>query len=256
VSAPELATALDRRGSVVVVTGASGTIGAGVARRFHEAGASVVLHFHTNAGAAEALAAELGERATVHGSDLSTEAGAASLAAAAVAAFGGIDTWVANAGIQPVRPLLEIDEGQLAAMLAAHVGGVHHGLRAAVPHLARTRGCIINITSIEGIQPAPGHAHYSAAKAAVIAHTRASALELGHLGVRVNAVAPGLIRRDGIEDAWPEGVARWQEAAPLGRLGEADDVADACLFLASPLARWITGTILVVDGGVLTHPTW
>jgi len=251
-----LATALDLTGTVVVVTGASGTIGAGIARRFHEAGASVVLHIHTNAAAAEALAAELGERAAVHGSDLATAAGAESLAAAAVAAFGGIDTWVANAGIQPVQALLDIDEAALAAMLAAHVGAVHHGVRAAVPHLVRHAGCIVNITSIEGIQPAPGHAHYSAAKAAVIAHTRASALELGPRGVRVNAVAPGLIRRDGIEEAWPDGVARWHAAAPLGRLGEADDVADACLFLASPLARWITGATLVVDGGVLTHPTW
>jgi 3-oxoacyl-[acyl-carrier protein] reductase len=256
VPAPQLVTALDRTGTVVVVTGASGTIGAGIARRFHEAGASVVLHFHSNAAAAEMLASALGERAVVHGSDLSTPAGCETLAAAALDAFGGLDTWIANAGIQPVRPLLEIDDVQLSAMLAAHICAVHHGVRAAAPHLAARGGCIVNITSIEGIQPAPGHAHYSAAKAAVIAHTRASALELGPLGVRVNAVAPGLIRRDGIEDAWPEGVARWHAAAPLGRLGEADDVADACLFLASPLARWITGATLVVDGGVLTHPTW
>ena len=254
--APALATVLDFTGKVVVVTGASGTIGAGIARRFHEAGASVVLHFHTQPGAADALAAELGERVSVHGADLATPEGAEGLAAAAVESFGAIDTWIANSGIQPTRELLAIDDVDLAAMLAAHVGAVHHGLRAAVPHLVPRAGCIVNIASIEGLQPAPGHAHYSAAKAAVIAHTRASALELGPLGVRVNVVAPGLIRRDGIEDAWPEGVARWQAAAPLTRMGDASDVADACLFLASPLARWITGATLVVDGGVLTHPTW
>ena len=87
-------------------------------------------------------------------------------------------------------------------------------------------------------------------------HTRAAALELGRHAIRVNAVAPGLIERAGIEEAWPEGVARWQAACPLGRLGRPDDVADAVLFLASDAARWITGATLVVDGGVLARPTW
>ena len=99
------------------------------------------------------------------------------------------------------------------------------------------------------MQPAAGHSHYGAAKAAVVAHTRAAALELGPLGIRVNAVAPGLIARPGIAEQWPDGVARWEAACPLGRLGEPDDVADACLFLASDAARWITGAVLVVDGG-------
>jgi NAD(P)-dependent dehydrogenase (short-subunit alcohol dehydrogenase family) len=83
-------------------------------------------------------------------------------------------------------------------------------------------------------------------------HTRAAALELGPHGIRVNAVSPGLIDREGLERDWPDGVSRYLDAAPLGRLGRPDDVADACLFLASPAARWITGADLVVDGGVLT----
>ena len=97
-------------------------------------------------------------------------------------------------------------------------------------------GAIVNVASIEALQPAAGHSHYGAAKAAVVAHTRAAALELGPSGVRVNAVAPGLIDRPGLADAWPEGVARWEAACPLGRLGQPEDVADACLFLASPAA--------------------
>jgi NAD(P)-dependent dehydrogenase (short-subunit alcohol dehydrogenase family) len=80
--------------------------------------------------------------------------------------------------------------------------------------------------------------------------TRSAALELGACGIRVNCVSPGLIARPGIEEQWPDGVARWQERAPLTRLGQPEDVADACLFLASPAARWITGQNLVVDGGV------
>jgi NAD(P)-dependent dehydrogenase (short-subunit alcohol dehydrogenase family) len=113
-------------------------------------------------------------------------------------------------------------------------------------------GAIVNITSIEAVNPAPAHAHYSAAKAGLRMFTRSSAQELGQHGIRVNAVAPGLIHRPGIEQAWPEGVERYRKAAPLGRLGDVVDVADAVLFLASDAARWITGTELTVDGGVLT----
>jgi NAD(P)-dependent dehydrogenase (short-subunit alcohol dehydrogenase family) len=115
-------------------------------------------------------------------------------------------------------------------------------------------GAIVNVTSIEAQSALPSHGHYAATKAAAAAHTRAAAQELGPHGIRVNAVAPGLIWREGIEQMWPEGVARWQQAAPLRRLGRSEDVADACLFLASPAARWITGASLTVDGGVSVRP--
>ena len=114
----------------------------------------------------------------------------------------------------------------------------------------------MNVASIEGLQPAFEHSHYSASKAAVLMHTRSAALEFGPFAIRVNAVAPGLIDREGLSEAWPEGVARWRSKAPLGRVGESADVADACLFLVSPAARWITGSTLTVDGGMLTHPIW
>jgi len=117
-------------------------------------------------------------------------------------------------------------------------------------------GAVVNVASIEAERPAPQHSHYNAAKAGVLMHTRAAAFELAPLGIRVNAVSPGLIWRAGLEQQWPDGVARWKEAAPLRRLGRAEDVADACLFLASPAARWITGVNLPVDGGVLVHPAF
>jgi NAD(P)-dependent dehydrogenase (short-subunit alcohol dehydrogenase family) len=117
-------------------------------------------------------------------------------------------------------------------------------------------GAIVNVTSIQAFAPAGGLAHYSAAKAGLEMLTRSAAFELGPSGIRVNAVAPGLIWREGLETAWPEGVARYLAAAPLRRLGQPEDVADACLFLASPASRFVTGATLVVDGGVLAGPVF
>lgn len=116
-------------------------------------------------------------------------------------------------------------------------------------------GSITHIASIEATHPAL-HAHYSASKAAVVAHARSAALEYGPYGIRVNTVSPGLIDRAGLAEAWPDGVRRWQQAVPTGRLGRPEDVGDACVFLASPMASWITGHDLVVDGGVSARPTW
>ena len=117
-------------------------------------------------------------------------------------------------------------------------------------------GAIVNIASIEAQNPAVAHSHYDAAKSGIVMYTRAAAQELGRQGIRVNAVSPGLIWRDGLDTDWPDGVARYLRAAPLSRLGRPDDVADACLFLASSGARWITGANLVVDGGVLTNTVY
>ena len=169
--------------------------------------------------------------------------------------FGRLEAWVSNAGVQPVAGLLDMDEDEFASVVAGNLTTTFHSTQAAAARLVEG-GAIVNVASIEAFQPAAGHSHYSAAKAAVVAHTRAAALELGPAGIRVNAVAPGLIDRPGLDAAWPDGVARWQAACPLGRLGQPDDVGDACLFLASPAARWITGAVLVVDGGVLARPTW
>jgi NAD(P)-dependent dehydrogenase (short-subunit alcohol dehydrogenase family) len=250
---PAVTSLLDLTGRVAVVTGASGTIGSGIARRLHEAGASVLVHAGTRPEAAEALTADLGGRAAAASGDVERDAGA--ICRAAVAAFGALHVVVNNAGIQPVVPLDAIGTADAAEMLRVNVGGVIAMTREGAG-LMPTGGAVVNVSSIEGLQPAHGHSHYAASKAAVIMHTRAAALELGPRGIRVNCVSPGLIDAAGLEKAWPEGVARWHAAAPLHRLGQAADVADAVLFLASDAARWITGANLVVDGGVLAHNTW
>ena len=248
-SPPPVASLLDLEGLVAVVTGSSGNIGAGIARRLHEAGGSVVAHGRK----VPAVAAELGERAASVTGDV--ERDAAAICAAAVEAFGRLDVVVNNAGIQPVAPLMELGSEEVAEILRINVAGVAAMTREAAARMP-SGGAIVNIGSIEGLQPAVLHSHYAASKAAVIMHTRAAALELGPQGIRVNCVSPGLIDAPGFEEAWPEGLARWRAAAPLHRLGTPLDVADAVLFLVSPAARWVSGANLVVDGGVLAHNTW
>ncbi|MCR4268781.1 SDR family NAD(P)-dependent oxidoreductase [Nitratireductor sp. ZSWI3] len=255
---PPVAGLFDLTGRTVIVTGASGGIGHGIAGRLAEAGANVVCHYHGNRDAAEALAAGIGERALAAAGDLSVEADVAALMAGALDGFGAVHAVVNNAGHQPVAPLREIAPTDWAQMMAVNTTAPFLLTRAFAAHVdARGGGgAVVNIASIEGHQPAPGHAHYAASKAALLMFTKAAALELGGLGIRVNSISPGLIHRDGIEEGWPEGVDRWKAAAPLGRLGQPQDIGDAVLFLVSDAARWVSGADLVVDGGVGTRPTW
>ena len=212
------------------------------------------MHARRNAARLDPLLDELGERVAATAGDVARDARA--ICGTAVESFGRLDIVVNNAGIQPVAALEAIGDDELAEMLRVNVQGVAAMTREGAAAMAGHVGAIVNVSSIEGLQPAFLHSHYAASKAAVIMHTRAAALELGPSGIRVNCVSPGLIDAPGLDTAWPEGVARWHAAAPLGRLGEPADVADAVLFLASPAARWISGANLVVDGGVLTHNTW
>lgn len=245
---------IDLSGRVALVTGATGGIGRGIARRFHAAGATVVVHYRSNPHAARELAAELGGAPTV-GADLTQADATAMVVDEVLAATGRLDHLVNNAGIQPLADLADIDDSAWSEVIDANLTAVHRLTRAAVGAMPGG-GSITHIASIEGSHPAFSHGHYAASKAGLIMHARAASLEWGPRGVRVNTVSPGLIHRDGLEEQWPEGVARWESAAPLTRLGTAEDVGDACLFLSSDMARWITGIDLVVDGGVSNHPTW
>ena len=252
---PRVSELLDLSNQAILVTGASGNIGAGIARRLHEAGASVALHCTSNRASLELFATQLGSRVAIVQGDV--ERDAERLCAEARSAFSGLTGLVNNAGIQPVRALLEQTSADRTEMLRVNTLGVMALTAAAAKIMVSSGGgAVVNIASIEGLQPALGHSHYTTSKAAVLLHTRSAALELGRYGIRVNAVAPGLIDAPGLETAWPEGVQRWHAACPLERLGQPDDVADAVLFLLSPAARWITGATLTVDGGVLTNNVW
>lgn len=248
----------DLSGTVALVTGAGGGIGAGIAARFAAAGAAVVVHYRTSGARAESVADGItrrGGRAVTARGDVTDPDQCTALVGVAVERFGRIDAVVANAGVQPVADLAGMDVETWRAVVDDNVTGTFATVQAAASVL-RTGGSITVIASVEGSRPAPGHAHYSASKAAVIMLARSAALAYGGRGIRVNTVSPGLVRREGIEAAWPDGVARWQRGAPLGRLGEATEIGDACVFLASPMAGWITGHDLVVDGGMSVAPSW
>ncbi len=253
---PAVKDLLNLQNKVVLVTGSSSGIGVGIVKRLHEAGASVALHCSNNRAGAEAVAKELNERVHIVQGDVQRDA--ERLCAEVVGAFGKLDALVNNAGIQPVQMLLEQTPQDIQEMLRVNVEGVMMLTKIAAAHMIKqgNGGTIVNISSIEGLQPALGHSHYTTSKAAVLMHTRSSALELGRHGIRVNVVAPGLIYKEGLEAAWPEGVARWLSVCPLGRLGTPEDIGDAVLFLISDFSRWVTGATLVVDGGVLTNNTW
>ncbi|CAN5251684.1 SDR family oxidoreductase [soil metagenome] len=252
-SAPPIGHLLDLTGRVSAVTGAGGWIGAGIARRFAEAGAAVVVHYRRSEATAREVARAIeagGGRAAVLQADLTDRAQVEDFFDAALQAFGRLDALINNAGAYPGRPLTEMSAEEWEAVLRANLTSVHLSTQAAARRMGEG-GAIVNVASVEALQPMPNHAHYASAKAGVLMHTRVAALELGPRGIRVNAVSPGLIWREGIEAAWPEGVRRWGETAPLGRMGRPEDVADACLFLVSGAARWITGANLIVDGGSL-----
>ncbi|MCZ6725735.1 MAG: 3-oxoacyl-ACP reductase FabG [Acidobacteria bacterium] len=242
---------------IALVTGAGQGLGAAIAQRLARAGAAVVVHYRTSHGGAQEVRDSIraaGGQATIAAADLTRGSEVDRLVSTVTEKHGRVDILVNNAGSYPSSPLLDMTEEEWDAVVDANLKSVHLCTqRVAGVMVEHDGGAIVNVASVEGVTPAPLHAHYTSAKAAVLMHTRAAAQELGPKGIRVNAVSPGLIWREGLEEAWPEGVARWRDTVPLGRLGRPEDVAEACLFLVSPAAAWITGVNLPVDGGILAR---
>jgi len=247
---PDVHELLSLTGETVLVTGASGHIGQGIARRLAAAGASVAIHYRSDAEAAARLAGEIDAGIVVQADLGDPEAVDAMFDAASPTMI------VNNAAAQPVQPLADMAADDWRTMLRSNLDGPFLVTQRAAQAFGEAGGAIVNVASIEGLDPAAGHAHYATSKAGLIMFTRAAALEYGPRNIRVNCVSPGLIERDGLADEWPDGVERWLQRAPLGRLGTAQDVADAVLFLLSPAARWISGANLVVDGGMSAQNKW
>lgn len=253
-SSPRHSELLDLSGKTAIVTGASQGIGASIARRFAEAGARLVVHYRSHPELAASLAtsiADNGGEAVALQAELTDESSVDRLMMQTLEAFGSIDVLINNAGCFPTQPLLEMRLADWRAMYAANMETAFLCTQAAARRMKESDGgAIVNIASIGGLSPATEHSHYGSAKAALLMFTRSAAQELAVHGIRVNAVSPGLVSRPGLEQQWPDGVRRWLGSALLKRLGQPSDVADACLFLACPASRWITGQNLVVDGGV------
>ena len=249
-------------GQVAIVTGGSGGIGRAICFCLAGQGAKVAVHYRASEDPALELVAALGEdglEAKAISADLSTGRGCEKLIAESGEAFGTATILVNNAALQPVAAFDQISAADMASMLATNVQGPFRLMQLFAEQVIEggiRDASIVNIASIEGSRPAVGHSQYATSKAALIMATRAAALELGRHNIRVNAVSPGLVNREGLEDEWPKGVDRWRRAAPLGCLGAPEDVANAVAFLVSPAARWITGHDLVIDGGVSIAPAF
>ena len=248
-------------GCNALVTGASSGLGTFLAEALDAAGASVAIHYHDNKRGAEELASRLSNPSIVIKAKLSDLEDVSRLFKKASEALGPLDVLVncAAAESQNVSDLPDISEDLWSSTMTTNVDApmLLSQLFSAQETLGKKGGgSIINISSIEGTRPAPGHSHYATSKAALEMLTKASALEFGPRGIRVNAIAPGLINRAGIEEGWPEGVAAWKAAAPLGRLVDPSDIANTCVFLASPMSSSISGTVLTVDCGLSIKPSW
>lgn len=259
-SVPSVADLLRLDGQRALVTGGSGHIGRGIALRLAEAGAEIVVHYHADAEGArqtvDAVAAIGGEAVALQ-ANLAEPGAVAALFSAIDASERPVNCVVNNAGTYPVQPFADMSASDWQNVMAANLDSAVYVSQQAIRRMCDMGGgAIVNIASIEGTDPVPGHSHYSTGKAGLLMLTRSLTLEYASYGIRTNAVSPGLINRDGIEKNWPEGVARWLDKAPLARMGDTADVADAVLFLLSPASRWISGVNLTVDGGMSTVSRW
>ncbi len=239
---------------IAVVTGASRGIGRGIALELASRGATVVVNYQKNADAANALVAEIessGGKAMAVQADVSTEEGANALIKTAVDTYGRIDILVNNAGTTRDNVIMLMGVEDFDAVINTNLRSTWLCSKAAVRAMMRKRyGRIINITSISGIMGNGGQTNYSASKAGIIGLTKALAREVSSRNVTVNAVAPGFVLTD-LTATLPEDIAKkLNENIPLGRWGSIEDVAKATAFLATDDASYITGHVLVVDGGL------
>jgi len=243
-------TAIDLTGQTAFVTGSTRGIGLAIAKTLHQAGARVAIVGRDQARAA-AVAAELGEGTVGVACDVADGAQVDRAVAAAESALGPITILVNNAGLTRDNLLIRLSDDDWDQVLDANLKGAFHTMRALARGMMKRRsGRIINITSVVGLMGNKGQANYAASKAGLVGLTKAVAQEYASRNVLVNCVAPGFIETDMTGALPPEASAALLSAIPLGRFGQPDEIAGAVLFLASDLARYITGHVLVVDGGM------
>jgi len=240
----------DLSGKSALVTGASGGIGAAIARALHGQGAAVALS-GTRTEPLEALAGELGARAHVTPCDLSDLAAVDQLPKQAGAAMGGLDILVNNAGITRDTLFMRMSDADWDQVLAVDLTAAFRLSRAVLRPMMKARwGRIIAVTSVVGHTGNPGQSNYAAAKAGLTAMAKSLAAEVASRGITVNCVAPGFIETAMTDKLSEEQKARIMGTIPVARMGDADEVAGACIYLASAEASYVTGQTLHVNGGM------
>ncbi|MGD9585053.1 MAG: 3-oxoacyl-ACP reductase FabG [Lysobacterales bacterium] len=242
---------LSLQGEIALVTGASRGIGAAIAERLAAHGATVV-GTATSAAGAEAISARLaGQGGSGRVLDVADSAAVEALIEAIGRELGTISILVNNAGITRDGLLLRMKEDDWNAVIDTNLSGIYRTSKAVLRAMMKARrGRIIQIASVVGVMGNAGQANYAAAKAGIIGFSKSLAREIGSRGITVNVVAPGFIRTDMTEQMSEAAKAAMLEATALGRFGSVEDIADAVLFLASPMAAYITGETLHVNGGL------
>ena len=242
---------IDLSGKTAFVTGSTRGIGLAIANTLYAAGAKVAV-VGRDAARAREVAAAMGSRAFGVACDVAQEDQVISAVAAAEAALGAVDVLVNNAGLTRDNILLRLNEQDWDAVLDANLKGAFHTTRAVIKGMMKRRaGRIINMSSIVGLTGNKGQANYAASKAGLIGFTKSVAKEYASRNILVNCIAPGFIETDMTASLPDAARATLLEQIALGRLGRPEDVAGAVLFLASDLAGYITGQVLVVDGGMV-----
>jgi 3-oxoacyl-[acyl-carrier protein] reductase len=242
-------------GKTALITGASKGIGRKIAEKFAEHGANVAFTYLSSVEKGQALEQEmqsLGTKVKGYRSDASKFDQAEQLINDIVADFGTLDIVVNNAGITKDGLLMRMSEQQWDEVLEVNLKSIFNITKAASKIMMKNRkGVFINMSSVVGVQGNAGQGNYAASKAGIIGFSKSMAKELGSRNIRTNVVAPGFIKTEMTEVLDPKIVEGWEAGIPLKRAGETDDVANACVFLASDLSNYITGQVLAVDGGML-----
>jgi 3-oxoacyl-[acyl-carrier protein] reductase len=240
---------------VVLITGASRGIGKAIAKSLAAQGANVAFTFLSSVEKGKALEEELAAAGTTvkgYQSDASDFKAADELVTNVVADFGRIDVLINNAGITRDTLIMRMTEEHWDDVMRINLKSAFNLVKAVTKPMMRARaGSIINITSVVGIMGNAGQANYAASKAGLIGFTKSVAKELGSRNIRCNAIAPGFIETEMTGELNEDKLSEWMKGIPLKRIGSGEDIANACVYLGSDMASYVTGQVLIVDGGML-----
>ena len=244
------------KGKTAIITGASRGIGSGIATVFAQQGADVAFTYSSSSEAAETLEKSLqayGTKVKPYQSNAADFVAAQEVAAKVLEEFGQIDILVNNAGITKDNLLMRMGEEDFDKVIEVNLKSVFNMTKAVQRTMLKQRkGSIINMSSVVGVKGNAGQTNYAASKAGIIGFSKSVALELGSRNIRSNVIAPGFIETEMTAKLDPAVVDQWRAGIPLKRGGTAEDIANACVYLASDLSAYVTGQTLNVDGGMLT----